>query len=209
MPLLDVELRQRADSAIGLARAGEIARSSSQIGSAAWRELNISRLEFLYEMALLRVFVEWEVFLEATFARYLCGYTSKIGTVTPTGTSYLPSIGAADSAMRGGRDYILWHDPSKIVSRSQQFFVNGPHEVVVGSNASRLASFAAVRHRIAHGQEDARKKFDAATMLLAGRRYRGSRPGRFLRDWDTARFPTRRWLDSIGDELCGLATQIA
>lgn len=209
MPPLEAELRRRVQSASELAQAGELARSELPPGGQAHRALHIARLELLYEMALLRMFVEWEVYLEATFLRYLCGYASKLGAASLVSGQYFPSLALAEAALLGGQSYVLWHDPARIVARSQRFFVNGLHETVIGSHSARLASFVAIRHRIAHGQEDARRKFDMATLQLAGRRYRGSRPGRFLRDWDPSASPARRWLDTIADDLTGLATQIA
>ena len=77
--------------------------------------------------------------------------------------------------------------------------------MVIASNLSRLEQFAAIRHRIAHAQEHARIQFDLATMSLAAKRYKGARPGRFLRDWES---PSRRWLDAIADELKYLSVQI-
>ena len=103
----------------------------------------------------------------------------------------------------------MWHNPTAVILRSQQFFPASRHEVVVASSTARLENIAAVRHRIVHGQKDARLNFDNATMRLSGKRYRGARPGRFLRDWDVSSTPSKRWLESIGDELCGLASQIA
>jgi hypothetical protein len=76
------------------------------------------------------------------------------------------------------------------------------------SARSSLEVFAAVRHRIAHGQEDARRKFDLATMNLCGKRYRGSRAGKFLRDWDTSTAVSLRWLESMATGLEGLSSQI-
>jgi hypothetical protein len=79
---------------------------------------------------------------------------------------------------------------------------------VCQSNLARLEAFAAIRHRIAHGQDDAKTKFDAATMLLAGKRYYGSRPGSFLREFDASLTPSRRWIEIISNELVGLISQI-
>ncbi len=46
------------------------------------------------------------------------------------------------------------------------------------------------------------------TVTLSARTYPGSRPGKFLRDWDTSALPPRRWLDSIVAELTSVAAQI-
>jgi hypothetical protein len=101
--------------------------------------------------------------------------------------------------------YRLWHNPTQIIARCHGFIVNGYHETVVSSNLARLNHFAAIRHRIAHAQSHARAQFDHATMNLAAKRYKGGRPGKFLRDWES---PSRRWLEGIADELKHLANQI-
>jgi hypothetical protein len=184
VPQLSGRLRQKVDYAIGLARAGEIIRTAAGAGSPAWKQFHIARFELLYELALMRIFIEWELFLEGTFFRYLCGYSSAFGVATLVSGTYFSSLADAEAAVLGSRrSYVLWHNPTVVVSRSRQFFNASRHEVVVASSTARLENIAAVRHRIVHGQKDARLNFDTATMQLCGKRYRGARPGKFLRDW--------------------------
>lgn len=162
------------------------------------------------ERKVVRIFVEWENFLEATFLRMMCGYESSVYIPSfAAGKKRQGTLVAAQSQLFGPRDYLLWHNPRAIQGRGQDWFVGGPHEVVTASNFTRLEWFASVRHRVAHGSEDARRKLDTATINLNGRRYRGSSAGRFLRDWDHSVSPSLRWLNSIGDELAGLAAQIS
>lgn len=208
MPLLGRTFSREVNRALALPQAGELARTSLRPDSAAWKGLHVSRLEMLYEMAFLRIFISWEVFLEHTFYRYLCGFASQFGRANTTGCSHYRTLDAAENAVLGSRDYVLWHNPQVVIQRSREFMVNGLHEFVLSSNYSRLEDFAAIRHRIAHGQKDAKQKFDRATMDLCGRRYAGSAPGRFLRDWDKTSVPQVRWLASIGAELESLAFQI-
>lgn len=209
LPRLDQSLRRHVAAAVAIPQAGEAARLALPIGSAAWRGLHIPRLELLYELAYLRVFVEWELFLEQTLVRLMCGYGSSSGLpVLKSGATFVKTIATAEAALLGNRQYLLWHDPLKTVARANTRFSSSSFQTVVASSTSRLQHFAAVRHRIAHGQDDARVNFDTATMQLNARRYPGSRAGRFLRDWDTSTAPQVRWLESIGDELCNLATQI-
>jgi hypothetical protein len=210
MPGLEAEFRTRVAEAIRLAQIGEVARAESVVGSDTRKNLHHSRIELLYELAYLRIFSAWEAFLEQTFFRYLCGYTSRAGTaIALAGTSFSTTLGAAELRVLSGRDYVLWHSPSKVVQRSQRFFQSCPLEIVLQSNISRLEALASIRHRITHSQNDARKKFDTATMSLAGKRYRGSRPGAFLRDYDVSLTPQVRWLEELGHELMSLAIQIA
>lgn len=208
MPQLAATFVRRADEAIALAYAGDIALAAAKPGTSLRKEWYVSRVEYLYEVAYLRLFNEWELFLEESFVRYLCGYVSMHGCPAPVpGGSYFGSIALAERAVLGTRDFVLWHDPITIARRAKKFLVNSKHELVISSNSGRLSDLGAIRHRIAHAQEDARRKFDGATMMLAGRRYRGGRPGRFLRDWDS-NAPPVRWLETVALELKGLAGQI-
>jgi hypothetical protein len=210
MPALASEFRAAIGTALGIAEAGETIRAVSPARSTAHRELTLSRLEALHEMAYLRIFVRWENFVEGSFLRMMCGYHSDI--YAPTflpGKSRHSTLRSAQAALFQGKDYLLWHNPKQLTGRSQAWFVEGPHEIVALSSYTRLEWFAFVRHRIAHGSKDAQHKANAATIGLCGRRYPGSSAGRFLRDWNTAATPPQRWLHTIGDELASLASQIA
>jgi hypothetical protein len=210
MPPLASRFADGVKAAAGIAEAGEILRSGARKGSVVYRELRLSRLEALHEMAYLRIFVAWEVFLEATFLRTQCCYETPLYTPTfAAGKARQPSLAAAQLALYAGQQYLLWHNPNSTVARAREWFISCPHEHVILSNVSRLEWFAAARHAIAHGSADALRKFDQASIGLAGRRYPGSSAGRFLRDWDQTVVPPRRWLHSIADELVGLAGQIA
>jgi hypothetical protein len=210
MPALATRFQAAVTSALGIAEAGEIIRALSARQSRPYRELPLVRLEALHEMAYLRMFLEWENFLEASFLRMMCGYDSPLYSPQfASGKSRQRSLADAQLALYDGRDFILWHNPRYARDRGVKWFNTGPHETVVLSNFTRLEWFAAVRHRIAHGSEDAARKLDAATINLGGRRYRGASAGRFLRDWDTSVSPPQRWVHSIGDELGRLAGQIA
>lgn len=210
MPGLQAVFHRQVAGAMKLAEIGEVARAEAIAGSETRRQLHHSRVELLYELAFLRMFLAWEVFLEQAFLRYLCGYTSKHGMVVPkAGISLSPTLAHAEVTLLAGRDYVLWHNPVRVADRCQRMFGNCPIETVVRSSTARLEALAAVRHRIVHAQADARQKFDAATMAIAGRRYRGSRPGAFLRDRDVSNAPAVPWLIQLGQELQGLASQIA
>jgi hypothetical protein len=210
MPPYSSRLQQKMAEAIELATAGDMVIALSPAESELRKNWHVNRIELLYELAYLRMFIEWERFLEESFIRYLCGYHSRHGTChAVAGGVLFASLAAAETALLNGRAYMLWHNPTHVAGRSRKFFNNGFHELVVSSNASRLEDLGAVRHRIVHDQDDARQKFDNATMGITGRRYRGARPGRLLRDWDRTASPPRRWLESFGIELTNLARQIA
>lgn len=210
MPGLAREYRTAVTAALGIARAGEIIRDLNRPGSLTHSELSLTRLEALHEMAYLRIFAGWEVFIEATFLRMMCGYHSHLYTpIFAPGRTNVANLKAAKAALYKNRRFLLWHNPKDIRDRSRDWFSNSPHELVATSSLARLEWFAAVRHRIAHKSEDSRQQLDSATMNLCGQRFRGSSAGRFLRTWDQSASPRQRWLYTIGDELTNLAGQIA
>ena len=207
MPSLLAEFEQRVSTVLQLAEIGEVIRARADEGSYARRALYPARLEALYEMAFLRIFANWESFLEGSFIRYLCGYAGSSGPLNLINPPYRTLL-HAETAVLGGQDYVSWSKPASVVRRSQRFIRLGVHEVVVASTQARLEWFAAVRHRVAHQSSFSKQQFDTATMGLVGRRYAGASPGRFLRDWNRSTVPQERWIDSIGAELKGLARQI-
>jgi hypothetical protein len=211
MPSLASRFATDVERAVGIARAGELAWAEAKPGSITRRELRGTRIDVLYEMAYLRLFVGWEIFLEETFLRMMCGWSSPVYTPklasphNPFGT-----IASAKNALYDGRSYLLWHNPSAVHKRCTKWFQNGIHAQVIASNEARLEWFAAVRHRIAHGSDQVKGEMNAASVGLAGRRYPGAAAGRFLRDWHEAEpLQKERWLRSIADELGGLASQMS
>jgi hypothetical protein len=122
-------------------------------------------------------------------------------------------LAAAEAAVLGAYRYVLWHNPHKVIDRCQGYIRSGAgcpavQELTISSNLTRLEHLASVRHRIVHNQTDAKLKFDAATLHIAGRTYHSSRPGKFLRDVDTTKTPPRKWLEVMITELTSLLHQM-
>jgi hypothetical protein len=213
MPRYDSALLKSAQTAVSIVSAGEL---SHNMGSAAIRkEWKLARLEALYELAYLRVFAAWEAYLEAIFYRSLCGFASRSGQEKLAAGNYFRKLEDAEAAVLKGRSYLLWHNPHGVIGRCQGYFVSatnggGPcaQETAIASSLTRLEHFAATRHRIVHDQADAKAKFNGATLHLAARTYDGSRPGKFLRDFDTSKVPQQRWLEVLVTELGSLMAQM-
>jgi hypothetical protein len=211
MPRFDNALLDNALTAVSIVGAGELSRLSG--GPSIRREWSTTRLEALYELAYLRVFAAWESYLEAIFYRSLCGYASAAGQEQLIRGAYFSSLAAAEADVLGGNAFALWHKPQRVIDRCKKYIRSGAgcpcaQEVALTSNLTRLEHLAFTRHRIVHDQRDAKNKFDAATLHIAGRTYRGSRPGEFLRDYDTTTTPPRRWLEVAVTELSSLMTQM-
>ena len=196
-----------------IVQAGEIAQAK---GVDEW---TAKRIEFLYELAYLRVFVAWESLLEDIFLRTLCGYASRAAGREPLICGrHHQTLMAAETALLAGQRYVLWENSWKIINRCTGHIgtaaspgnqrVPGLQERIIASNSTRLDAFASIRHRIVHDQEDGRQKVDIATRLFAGRTYPASRPGKFLRDIERGTSPPRRWLDTAIGEFTGLASQM-
>src|SRR5687768_7078462 len=100
MPDLAGAFANAADNAISLAVAGERARVLLT-GTSGATPLSVQRLELLYELAYLRVFNQWEVFLGESFLRYLCGYTSSLGPAVMSVGSHYSSLADAETAVLG------------------------------------------------------------------------------------------------------------
>jgi hypothetical protein len=209
MPDFGRDLNEKIAASIQLPITFERLRTLARPGTDQYRLLHRAKIEAAYEMAFLRIFIAWEDALEQSFIRYLAGYSNSIGPLTPATTIvFHKKITTAEAYLYGGRDFLLWHNTTKVIQRSQRFFNLGLHELIFQSNSARLNDFAAIRHRIAHGQDDSKNKFNQATMTIAGKRYLGSRPGPFLRDWDRSATPNRRWIETISNEFVGLIRQI-
>jgi hypothetical protein len=211
MPRFDLALSGQAQLATGIVSAGEISRLSSV--TTIRKEWSATRLEALYELAYLRLFAAWETYLEAIFYRSLCGFTSSAGQEQLIRGAYFSSIAAAEADVLGGNAYALWHNPQRVIDRCKRYIKSGVgcpcvQEVTITSNLTRLEHLAATRHRIVHDQKDAKNKFDLATLHIAGRTYLASRPGKFLRDYDTSKSPQQRWLEVAVTELSSLMAQM-
>lgn len=207
MPPLGSRFVATSGNAIALSTTAEAIRiepSYKNIKS----KLTILRVESLYEMSFLRLFASWEVFIEDSVLHMLCGFRS--GLYAPRFQAAVARYATLEDARRalyGAQDYLLWYDPARIQTRCATYLLGSPQEAVAASNSARLGWFASIRHRIAHDSEDARAKFDTASMNLAGHRFPRSRPGKLLRSRDAAAGTT--FLESIGTELSNLAIQIA
>ena len=205
-------LEAQIDEAVQLVRAAELVRTAVPVHSHARRGFSFRQIEAMYELAYLRVFASWEVFLEESFLRLMCGYQSA-GVCHQTSAPAPRRIEDARVAVLGGRSFKPWHDPTIIVNRTAVFFVatalpQVPHHVVVGSALVLIKDFSAIRHHVAHLTDDTCVKYHAATMRLCGARF-GRRAGRFLRSEhvDAVSGLHSRWLDRICVDLKALASQ--
>ena len=194
-----------------IAAAGDEART---IGAAGSRLFPQARVEALYEMAFLRVFIAWEAFLEDTFAKCICGRLA-----LPTGASLVhptySTIEDAERAMLGSSAFFPWADPSRVCDLAKRFVVSspkslggGPHQQTLSSNMSRMKALKGIRNYVAHKSMKAKVDFEQSARVLSGTSHLGRSPGFFLRGKTSSSVIETR-LNAYIEELGGLAKQIA
>jgi hypothetical protein len=208
MPPLGTGYAEVADGSLAAAAAVEMARLAVPADSVARKALNSTRMHYVYEAAFLKTFAAWETLLEEATLRYMCGYSAVLypNPAFPANITRATSLAQARQRLFGNYPFLLWHDPTRNANRVSGWVQGCPVEVVATTAQQWLEWVAAVRHRIAHRSDDARHKFDNATMGLAGVRIPGASAGRFLR----SEAPSgRRWIVELTGGMKGLAIQVA
>lgn len=170
--------------------------------------LSIYRLEQYYELAFLRIFLEWEEFVSECCYRYASGYSFHGQISTPVNT-FAQNPSSAEQTILNGNSYLLWHNPDQICNRVKRFARNSNFENVIMSYKTKLDQYSIIRHRIAHNQTDAINKFNATTIMLTGKTYKSSSAGRYLRDYFSVIPLPVRWITEISTDFIGLAYQLA
>lgn len=188
---LDAIFAKEVEDAVKLAKSAETALVQVDSGSGLYhRQMHVTRIEYLYELAFLKMFISWEDFLEQSFLRYMCGHRSaRFGLATmKKGASYCPDIKTAANDMLAAisspsrqKSYVLWGNTQMALDVAKAILVKSRHQLVIAAAKTPLNHYGAIRNRIAHGQQDAKDKFEYAAFQLAKRRGFDYRAGRFLR----------------------------
>lgn len=204
LPALSTDFKIASLRLLELVRRLELNFKTVKHGNSS---ISLTNLQLTYELAYLKAFLAWETFQEAVFLRLMCGYAGPNGQEPlQPGVAYYRSTNDANAALLAGKDFVLWHNRDVVVKPFDRYF-NSPASPFRSTlaNSPRLPGYSAIRHRIAHLQDHARAQFDQATNLIAHKRYRGSRPGEFLRDQDITLPDRPRYLKIILDDLGSLA----
>jgi hypothetical protein len=132
------------------------------------------------ELAYLRCFLAWEVFLEECFYAYMLGKESPCGStfrryVTPTDARH------ARRLVKGARKFSTWADSTDVAARAKLFFRDGdPFATALGAASSDLADMVKIRNRIAHRSGTAKSEFLDLVRRRHGSVPPGTNAGRFL-----------------------------
>jgi hypothetical protein len=121
-------------------------------------QITIARRDILTEVAFLRAFTGWEVFLEETFLLYLLGH--KIPKAKPRRFGFPPDLNAASEWCSDGKEYAKWN-VSDVRRRADRWFKDGrPFTPALQGQQSRLSQLITIRNAIAHESSAARLKFE-------------------------------------------------
>jgi hypothetical protein len=127
-----------------------------QLGKRA--QITIARRDILAEVAFLRAFTGWEVFLEETFLLYLLGH--KIPKARPRRFGFPPDRNAAAEWCSDGKEHAKWN-VSDVRRRADRWFKDGrPFSPALQGQQSRLSQLVTIRNAIAHESSAARLKFE-------------------------------------------------
>lgn len=166
----------------------DIDRATALVGAVSLPNFQAA---LIHELAFLRCFLAWEVFLEDTFYAYLMGRSAPNGSVyqrymTPR------SLDHAKRVIRGDRPFVTWTIPGAVTDRAEMFLREGePYATAIGNVSSDLSDMVKIRNRIAHRSDSASSTFLALVRQKLGSVPPGMSPGRFLRGTDPAATSTR------------------
>lgn len=123
---------------------------------------SVRHKEIITELAFLRAFLAWELFLEETFVLYLLGQTAPRGR-PPYRFVFPPTRrGALHLILPEGRDYVSWSVASTVAARAERFFRDGrPFSAALQSQMTILNDMRTIRNAIAHWQARTQQKFKA------------------------------------------------
>lgn len=130
-------------------------------------QITPQRRDTLTEMAFLRAFTSWEMFLEETFLLYLLGHRPPKGS-PPRRYGFPPTPDAAAEWCTEGRPYAKWN-ASEAQRRANRWFKDGkPFTPVLQGQQSRLDQLTTIRNAIAHESSSAKVKFETLVRAELG-----------------------------------------
>lgn len=144
------------------------------------KAIHVRDVEEVAGLALLKLSLAWESFVEDSFLRYLCGARSAAG-VAPTLLGIKePSLAAAFKAVSLGNRFISWPAESTVKRANKYFEGGGPYATTIAGTKSDLEDISSIRNRIAHRSDYSVTAFRDVVRLHLGFVPAGMTPGRFL-----------------------------
>jgi hypothetical protein len=160
------------------------------------------------ELAFLRAFLAWEVFLQEAFVLYLLGKSAPKGK-NPKRFTFPPDRAAAKKwVIPEGHPFAKW-DAVAVSARAQRFFLNGrPFTPVLQSSQAGLDETRVIRNALAHESDSARDKFETLVRNKLGALPPNLTVGRFLAMVVPGSVPPQSFLESYIAKIELVAGQI-
>jgi hypothetical protein len=159
------------------------------------------RRDSMTELAFLRAYLAWEVFLEETFVLYLLGMRAPRGRA-PRRYTFPPNRRAAEQwVIPEGRPFAKW-DAVAVATRAERFFYGGgTFTPALRSHQSALDDMKTIRNAVAHESQNAREKFEAFVRVKLAALPPNLTVGAFLLTTVPGSTPTTSFLDLYLDKL--------
>jgi hypothetical protein len=176
------------------------------------RSIGFRRTGFFAGLALLRLYLAWENFLERVFVRYMCGAQSNTGYSPGLALTLEPNISAAlykllNPLPNKTYNYLNWNI-SSIVNRANYHFVRGePFSIAINAYSQPLQDIEVIRNAFAHRSNFAIQQFRNVVRRELGYVPRGSWPGSFLLKTHPVHAPVT-YLDYYADVLINMGGMI-
>jgi len=154
--------------------------SASRASGTGKPYISPKRRDSITELAFLRAFLAWEIFLEKSFVAYLCGELPRRGRM-PKRYYFPPNQKMVMDWLAEGRDYAKWANPLEVAARAERHFAHGyPFSSILEANHSSLKAANTIRNMIAHESASARTKFENVVREALGTLPVKNTPGAFL-----------------------------
>jgi hypothetical protein len=165
------------------------------------------RRDILTEVAFLRAFTSWEIFLEETFLLYLLGHKPPRGA-PPRRYGFPRNQDAAVEWCTDGKGYAKWN-VSDVQRRANRWFRYGkPFTPALQGQQSRLDQLVTIRNAIAHESSSARSKFEALVRRELGALPQNTTVGSFLNTTKPNFNPPISFLEFYVNEILRVAQNI-
>lgn len=168
-----------------------------------------NRCDHIIEMAFMRAFLAWEVFIEESFILYLAGQSPPRGRAPLRYAFPLNIEMAMDWVIPEGRTYAGWTNPKYIIERAERFFRKGrPFTTVLKSNSNTFDDARKIRNAIAHKSMSARDKFEKCIRPKLGALQPNITVGQFLVMIEPHTTPPKTFLEFYVNKIELAARQI-
>lgn len=122
-------------------------------------QITAQRRDLFIEVAFLRAFTGWEVFLEDTFLLYLVGHKAPRAT-RPVRCGFPADRAAASEWCTDGKDYTKWN-VSDVQRRADRWLRGGnPYTPVFQGQQTNMNKLVTIRNAIAHDSSNAKGRFE-------------------------------------------------